>query len=688
TPTPTPSEEVIPSPIPSSTPTPSPSPSSVPESTPFPTPFPTPTPPSQIVINEVAWMGTGNAALANDEWLELYNPTSMPVNIGGWRLKSLTDGNPNITLASKTIDPYSFFLLERTNDNVVVDISADQTYTGNLNDAGEILALYDGSNNLQDLVSKSNDGKWYAGDKTTRSSMERVEPIKPGNDPTNWTTNNGLKRNGTNVAGEPINGTPRARNSSYTNKPPIAVADLSVDTAASFFGNIRLTWSSPGDDDSRQSDLKYDLRYATHSFDTITDWENAAVVATASTPTTVAPFANPQSASFSIFAYNADYYFAIKTSDGKSWSDISNVANYQVESAILSDPDLFRGPASPSIAWRFRVPDAFYLNQPAVAPDGTVYFGAPNNLTNKPRLYAIGQDGAERWYWENTMAVPSEPVALSDGAVYFGQFDPGAYVTALNPDGSQRWQRVVGDRVNNVSIDADGNSYFTSESRMITKLKPDGELKWSTYDNFAFDFVPAADIDDDVYLGAIVSGLPGFYKLNGNDGSMIWQTRADDRFVYSMFNPVYDKNQDKFYATGTAGQILIINRTDGTINKDFVDRHGIPTTKVAILADSLVFGLDFSISRPASGSLVYAINKIDKAVIWTFAVDSPVNKRIAVDTEENLYFTTRLGRVYSLDKNGRERWVLDTGGSTALYPILWKEALFVGIGGELLKIAD
>ena len=204
------------------TPTPTPSPSS----------SPTPSPQSEqsgapaVVINEIAWMGT--AISSDDEWLELYNVSSKSVNLTGWRLCSLTGENPSpdITFASKSIEPFGFFLLERTDDTTVSDIISDkiasgQIYTGALNNDGEVLELRDKNGNLSDLVSKSTDG-WYAGknDKAddeswARFTMERINPAKAGNDPTNWASNNGIIRNGHDAGGNPINGTPGAQNSIY-----------------------------------------------------------------------------------------------------------------------------------------------------------------------------------------------------------------------------------------------------------------------------------------------------------------------------------------------------------------------------------------------------------------------------------------------------------------------------------------
>lgn len=149
---------------------------------------------------------------ASDEWMELYNISESPVDLSGWILKSLTGSNPDpIIILSGIIQPFSYFLLERTNDSTISDISADQIYTGALSDGGEILELRDSAGNLQDKA--SNVGGWYAGDKTSRSSMERINPSQSGDNAANWKTNDGIIKNGRDAENGSINGTPKAINS-------------------------------------------------------------------------------------------------------------------------------------------------------------------------------------------------------------------------------------------------------------------------------------------------------------------------------------------------------------------------------------------------------------------------------------------------------------------------------------------
>lgn len=150
-----------------------------------------------VVINEIAWMGTN--ASYSDEWIELYNNTNLPVNLDGWKLKAV-DGAPEITL-SETIQPNGFYILERTNDTTIPNITADQIYTGALSNNGEHLQLFDSRSNLIDEVNCAN--SWFAGDNTTKQTMERVDPIS-----SNWQTSKNSE------------GTPKTENSVLTQYEP------------------------------------------------------------------------------------------------------------------------------------------------------------------------------------------------------------------------------------------------------------------------------------------------------------------------------------------------------------------------------------------------------------------------------------------------------------------------------------
>jgi phage protein U len=160
-----------------------------------------------VVINEVAWMGT--VASSADEWIELYNPTSITIDLTGW---SLSDGGDVNVSLSGTIVANGYYLLERTDNNAVLDVDADLIYTGGLNNAtSEPLELRDNGGNLIDTANAGG-GLWFAGSSSpSYASMERVGVV--ADSATAWASNDGITTNGQAADGASLRATPKQPNS-------------------------------------------------------------------------------------------------------------------------------------------------------------------------------------------------------------------------------------------------------------------------------------------------------------------------------------------------------------------------------------------------------------------------------------------------------------------------------------------
>jgi len=195
-----------------------------------------------VVINEVAWMGT--AAGYTNEWIELYNTTDQAIDLTDWSIVA-ADGTPNISL-SGVISAHAYFLLERLDDFTVSDIPADLIYTGAMENSpnAESMILYDDTGQIVDTANGDGDD-WPAGDNSTKHTMERLDPTAPDAD-ANWATNDGLTRNGLDTNGDPINGTPKAQNSCYA-IPGLRLAKLGPSVAtAGLTLTCRLSLSNTG----------------------------------------------------------------------------------------------------------------------------------------------------------------------------------------------------------------------------------------------------------------------------------------------------------------------------------------------------------------------------------------------------------------------------------------------------------
>ena len=159
-----------------------------------------------LVVNEIAWMGT--AISRNNEWIELYNTRTYPINLDGWILKT-GDNSLKINL-SGIVPAKSFYLIKRANKKTMSNIKADLVYKGVLSNKGERLMLYDNTGNLIDYIDCSSG--WFGGDNKTKQTMERINPFLSGNNAENWQTS------------QNPGGTPKAKNSAGKSKSAEKIA--------------------------------------------------------------------------------------------------------------------------------------------------------------------------------------------------------------------------------------------------------------------------------------------------------------------------------------------------------------------------------------------------------------------------------------------------------------------------------
>ena len=199
--------------------------------------------PGNVVINEIAWMGT--AASSTDEWIELFNTTSGAIDLTDWTL-SASDGSPAITLTG-TIAAGDYFLMERTNDEPVNDVTADFIYIGSLSNTVEHLILKDADGSIIDEVNPGSE--WFAGlASPDYKSMERINPAGSGSSDSNWDSNTGSRINGTDIKGNPIQGTPGQENSVYDASLSVSMSGFSASQCAE---GVRLNWETASEVDTR-----------------------------------------------------------------------------------------------------------------------------------------------------------------------------------------------------------------------------------------------------------------------------------------------------------------------------------------------------------------------------------------------------------------------------------------------------
>ena len=139
--------------------------------------------PLDIVINEIAWMGT--AGQPDREWIELYNNRGKEINISGWEIENAGRKHQSLKISQGKIPAKGFFLIckrKLANCNL---ISSRLSLTNNYGDNGRIV-LRDGLKNNIDQTPRPEERKWPAGQSKSGLTMERINPAREGDAFDNW----------------------------------------------------------------------------------------------------------------------------------------------------------------------------------------------------------------------------------------------------------------------------------------------------------------------------------------------------------------------------------------------------------------------------------------------------------------------------------------------------------------------
>ncbi len=465
--------------------------------------------PQNVVINEIGWMGTKSSA--QDEWIELYNNSGQGINLEGWIL-SWEQGTTTRSIdLNKTISPYGFYLLERTDDNPISDIEADTAYTGGLINDGEKLELRDTSGTLIDMVDCSK--RWFAGKASPDYiSMERISPDNSGSNPENWAPNNTYIRNGWDAGDEngenkePILGTPKYKNS------------------ASFL-------PIPALDETPWPIFRHDNQRTGHSPYTGPKW-------TTSSQATITQEIDFPSISLIIGSDKTIY------GGGNKVFALNSVSGQE--------------------KWSFRDPQFsdFSYSHLAIAADKTLYF-----IGGKPYqyyLYALDSENQKlKWkYFIRTIHI--SPLAIDDqGIIYFTSKDPDN-LYAINPNGSLKWQRSFNnEHCFAPTLDPMGNIWVSDwGSVSLIGFNREGKVIYGQpHSSYATGFASPPIIDpssNTLYFGQ--GSLFYYYHLSVLDLdtiSPIWSKRYNSFGDHISSFPALSSNNKIYIAGGhTAGWSL------------------------------------------------------------------------------------------------------------------------------------
>jgi len=157
-----------------------------------------------LVINEINYHS--DDSLNSGDWIELYNPNSFAVRLGGWSLKDSNDDNIYTFPASAIIGSENFFVVAQNIDQfntIHPDVSAMGSFEFGLSNSGESIRLFN-EDNIQIIDFTYSDAPpWPTEPDGSGYSLELINPTLNVLLSENW------------AASTKLGGTPRQQNSTY-----------------------------------------------------------------------------------------------------------------------------------------------------------------------------------------------------------------------------------------------------------------------------------------------------------------------------------------------------------------------------------------------------------------------------------------------------------------------------------------
>ena len=172
-----------------------------------------------------------------------------------------------------------------------------------------------------------------------------------------------------------------------------------------------------------------------------------------------------------------------------------------------------------TLKWQYKV-GGWVWSTPAIAETGTIYIGSFFG----GGLYALNPNGSLLWrYVIPDSSIASSPAVAPDGTIYFGSMEGSneGYIYAMNPDGTRKWRYPTGYYiVSDPAIGPDGTIYIGSGDTYLYAMNPTGSLKWRFKTGDVIKGSPSIAADGTVYIGSYDHYL---YALYPNNGTMKWR---------------------------------------------------------------------------------------------------------------------------------------------------------------------
>ncbi|HVU24982.1 MAG TPA: PQQ-binding-like beta-propeller repeat protein [Opitutus sp.] len=332
--------------------------------------------------------------------------------------------------------------------------------------------------------------------------------------------------------------------------------------------------------------------------------------------------------------------------------------------------------------WEYPAADQV-TSPPAVAADGTVYFGAGSSDGYDKKIYAVNSTGTTKWtVTTNSTGVgvlDSAPAIGADGTVYIGASDKRFY--ALNPGGgAKKWYFTAATALGSApAIAANGTIYFRDNTTLYS-LTDNGTsytknwtftLTGSTSDGTYCS--PSIGADGTIYVG---TNAGAFYAVNPN-GTQKWKYTADDDIFTT---PAIATNGNIYFAT-LSGTVYALSSAGSKLWSWSTTGNTSVTSSIALDASGNLYfaGYDHKLHALSSSG----------SELWSYTLGDEVRAcSPAIASDGTIYIGCYDGFLYAINADGTLQRTYATAQTIRSSPVIAGQRLYFGSADAKLHAFD
>ncbi len=273
-----------------------------------------------------------------------------------------------------------------------------------------------------------------------------------------------------------------------------------------------------------------------------------------------------------------------------------------------------------------------------------------------------------KWRTNIASAVVSQPVVYSNIILTTTK---SGFLVGLSLTGRQLWRVNLGSMARSTPAADSHATYMVTVKGLLMAIDiTKGTVKWTKSIDGPLLFGAAPLIEDDRIFIATSYGV---VQALSTDGKEVWRKELEE----GIFSPIASAKGLLYIGTDRS-MIYAIDKRDGSIKWTFKTDSRIFSSAPRVYRGMLYTGC-------YSGTF-YALNAENGRLVWRFASNKPLVSSPAF-LNDMVYFGSEDGMFYALNVNtGKKDWEFDTKGSIVAGPNVAQNAVIIPSGNTIYSV--